>query len=480
MGTRLAAGLVAAYGAASCSIYEIEGMSLVSPDAIVVGDTASLQVVGRDGSMPTGTLIAWASSDAAVATVDELGVVTGHERGYAQIEARTGDYHLQITLLVVDPAGPFVSVGTGAVHACGLAEDGRAWCWGWDDQRQLGLGGDPPDRCVVLGVAVRCAKAAVPVRTEVRFSRLTTGYYHTCGLSISGIAWCWGSNDHGQLGDGTHETRPVPTPVAGGHIFESIVAGGLATCGLTIDDALTCWGQNAYRSLANEDALSIATPRPVAPEHDFEMIATSGSHHCGRTMTGATWCWGSNDHGQLGVAAADPTCGPSPCASRPLELTSAPAFVALALGREHTCGLGANGGAWCWGRNQSGQLGDASQADRQEPMPVWGGHAFTHVSTNLSHTCGIDDAGRMLCWGQDSGRFGTGEGTNRITALEPLHAAPDVTFRSISTGSGNTCAMDGSGVAWCWGDNLFGQLGNLRNQTRPSTTPSRVVRHPNR
>lgn len=380
MGTRLAAGLVAAYGAASCSIYEIEGMSLVSPDAIVVGDTASLQVVGRDGSMPTGTLIAWASSDAAVATVDELGVVTGHERGYAQIEARTGDYHLQITLLVVDPAGPFVSVGTGAVHACGLAEDGRAWCWGWDDQRQLGLGGDPPDRCVVLGVAVRCAKAAVPVRTEVRFSRLTTGYYHTCGLSISGIAWCWGSNDHGQLG----------------------------------------------------------------------------------------------------VAAADPTCGPSPCASRPLELTSAPAFVALALGREHTCGLGANGGAWCWGRNQSGQLGDASQADRQEPMPVWGGHAFTHVSTNLSHTCGIDDAGRMLCWGQDSGRFGTGEGTNRITALEPLHAAPDVTFRSISTGSGNTCAMDGSGVAWCWGDNLFGQLGNLRNQTRPSTTPSRVVRHPNR
>lgn len=480
-GVALAAGLVAAFGTASCYVYEIDGMSLVSPDAIVVGDTASLQLVARDGSMPTGPLVAWATSDSAVATIDELGVVTAHEAGYVHIEARTGDFHLQATLLVVDVGGPFASVGTGAVHACGLAETGQAFCWGWDDTGQLGIDVPPPDRCILPdGSVLRCAKAAIPVQTGVRFSALTTGTHHNCGLSVSGTAWCWGSNDQGQLGDGTGVTRPTPAPVAGGHVYRSIVAGGLVTCGLTVADALMCWGRNAYRSLADDGASSLAAPTPVAPEHDFDFVETSGSHHCGRTTAGSTWCWGSNEYGQLGVAVVDSTCGPGPCSARPSQLTSTPPFVQLALGRDHTCGLAEDGAAWCWGRNTSGQLGDGSRTDRQQPMPVVGGHTFMGLTASLAYTCGVDPTGRMLCWGVDSGRFGTGDGTGVVTALEPLHAAPASSYGSLSRGWGNTCGLDAAGAAWCWGSNFFGQLGNLRNQSRPSTTPTRVVRHPNR
>ena len=478
-GTWAPAALLATSTIAACSYYDLEGMALKGPDAIVVGDTASLEVVAHDGSMPAGPLVAWASSDSAIATVDELGVVTGIGRGFVHIEARTGDYHLQVTLLVVDAAGPFVSVGTGGIHACGLAEDGRAWCWGHNDRGQLGVA-TTPDRCIVGDLPVPCAKAAIPVQTEVRFSELASGDYHACGLSVSGVAWCWGANEHGQLGDGTREARPTPAPVAGGRVFESIAAGGLATCGITIDDALMCWGQNAYRSLADDGAASIDTPTHVASELAFGFVGTSGTHHCGRATTGATWCWGSNQYGQLGVAATDTACGPSPCATRPQELATAPPFVELALGRDHSCGVAEDGAAWCWGRNTSGQLGDGTQADRREPMPVAGGHAFAALSASGSHTCGVDGTGRLLCWGVDSGQFGTGPGTGPLSSLEPLHAAPGPALRSVSRGSGNTCGVDTTGVAWCWGSNLFGQLGNLRSQSRPTTTPTRVVRHPNR
>lgn len=459
----------------ACSSYDYEGMALVSPvDAIVVGDTVSLSVLASDGSMPSGPSVAWASSDTAVATVDEWGVVTGTGPGWVVLEARTADYTLQIQLRVWTTAGPFTSIGAGADHSCGLIEGGAAWCWGSNEDAQLGTP-DFPHFCEILdGVFIRCSLAAIPVVTDTRFSELVVGLYHNCALS-AGAAYCWGSNDVGQLGDGGTESRSTPAPVGGGYVFRSLTAAGRTTCGVSVDDDALCWGSGFF--LADGAPVnSLAVPTPVATGHRFALAATGGGHTCGVTPAGASYCWGTNGYGQLGVATTDSTCGSVPCAREAQEVATAPPFVQLALGRDFSCGLTASGAAHCWGRNDLGQLGDGTRTDRWEVMPVAGGHTFTRLDANESGACGMDGAGLLYCWGYPGAGFGNGE--RPVDVDQPTRAATRLAFVAIAVGVGTQCGVSESGVTWCWGSNLMGALGNGRTQRIPVTTPTRVIRHP--
>lgn len=460
----------------ACSSYDVEGMALMSPvESIVVGDTVSMSVVAHDGSIPSPPSVAWASSDSAIATVDELGVVTGIGPGWVLIEARTGDYALKLAFLVWATAGPFVSLDTGDDHNCAVDEDGRTWCWGSNYYAQLGTG-FPPDRCFFTSDDFfLCAKAAIPVVTDVRFAELAAGVYHSCGISIAGTAHCWGLNDGGQLGDGGTETRRTPTPVTGAHVFKSLTAGGRTTCGTTVEDALLCWGSGFFHVDGTFTDV-LMTPTRVAAEHQFAFAVTSGTHTCGVTPAGATYCWGSNTRGQLGVAGVDSICGSFPCTPEPQQVTSAPAFVDLALGRDFSCGLTAGGVAHCWGGNERGQLGDGTRTDRWEAMPVAGGHQFTTLEAAQDRACGLDAAGLLYCWGRDPSAFGNGG--DPVEVDQPVPGAAGLAFTTISIGLDTQCGVDGSGVTWCWGANNDGALGNGQTQRFGLvTSPVRVVRH---
>lgn len=465
----------------ACSYYDYEGMGLASPvDQLVVGDTVGLSVVAHDGSMPPAASVAWTSSDTAIAAIDELGVVSGIGPGWAVIEARTGDYTLKIPLLVLATAGPFVSVDAGIDHGCGLEEDGRAWCWGSNEYNQLGHA-FAPDRCYTspgeeLGPSVGCSKGAIPVDTDLSFTRLATGFYHTCGVTSDGTAYCWGLNDRGQLGDGGTETRPTPASVAGTHAFESLAAGGRTACGITEDDALLCWGGGLVR-VDGTSVDELTTPTHVAAEHRFALAATNGSHTCGVTTAGATYCWGLNSHGQLGVESVDSICGSSPCTPEPQEVSSAPPFVDLAVGPDFSCGLTAGGAAYCWGGNERGQLGDGTRTGRWEAMPVAGGHSFTRLEADRDRACGLDGAGLLHCWGRD--RSGFGNGGDPVEVDEPVPGAARLTFTEITIGLSSQCGVAPSGVTWCWGSNFKATLGNGRaDRIGVTTTPTRVVQHP--
>jgi alpha-tubulin suppressor-like RCC1 family protein len=142
-----------------------------------------------------------------------------------------------------------------------------------------------------------------PVAGGFTFRQITVGRV-SCGLTPQGAAYCWGDNYGGSVGDGTTEDRLVPTAVAGGLQFRQLSAGiGGGTCGLTVSGAAYCWGPNTHGQVGDGTiSLSrVLLPRAVVGGLTFRQLSADGSNHtCALTQPGVAYCWGSNVGGQLG------------------------------------------------------------------------------------------------------------------------------------------------------------------------------------
>jgi alpha-tubulin suppressor-like RCC1 family protein len=270
---------------------------------------------------------------------------------------------------VAMPTGmTFASLSTGGDHTCGRTPTGAAYCWGDNASGELGDGTQTN----------RLTPVAVTLPAGVTFASLSAGRLHTCGLTPGGAIYCWGLNGFGELGDGTQTDRLTPVAVAmpTGMTFASLSAGGDHTCGLTPTGAAYCWGDNGFGELGDGTQTNRLTPVAVTLPAGvtFARLSAGGLHTCGLTPAGATYCWGNNFSGELGVGGTPTgTClNGSPCSSVPLAVTmpAGVTFASLSAGQFHTCGSTAAGAAYCWGDNTFGQLGDGTTTNRLMPMAV--------------------------------------------------------------------------------------------------------------
>jgi alpha-tubulin suppressor-like RCC1 family protein len=179
----------------------------------------------------------------------------------------------------------FTSISAGKHHTCGLTARGRAYCWGGNWLGALGDGTE--DESGVNG----------PQRVigGLKFTSISAGNQHTCGLTARGRAYCWGSNGSGALGDGTEDESGVngPQRVIGGLKFTSISVGVAHTCGLTARRKAYCWGYGEYGQLGNgtEDDSGVNGPQRVIGGLKFASISASDYFTCGLTSRGAARCW---------------------------------------------------------------------------------------------------------------------------------------------------------------------------------------------
>lgn len=356
---------------------------------------------------------------------------------------------------LVPVSAPFTAVSAGVLHSCGLTEDGAIYCWGWNQHGQLG-DGSAGDR-------------TVPVRTDAGqtvFAAVSAGGGHTCGLATDGTAYCWGLNLTGQLGDGSGLNRERPVPVDGGLDFGSISAGGVHTCGVATGLAAYCWGFNDDGQLGDGSQESRSGPVAVEGGIAFTQVSAGGFHTCGITPSGEAYCWGRNARGQLGTGTTRDTLLPA-------AVAGGPAFVAITAGFEHSCALDDAGVAWCWGSNLFGQLGiDASTTVVREPTAVAGGHTFAVLDAGAHYACGVTTEGAGFCWGfNNNGQQGTDSAStcvdpqnqaNVACNLAPVPVEGGLTFASVSAATQHTCALTADSVAYCWGLGTLGQLGNGR------------------
>jgi alpha-tubulin suppressor-like RCC1 family protein len=311
------------------------------------------------------------------------------------------------------------------------------------------------------------------------FARLVAGLSHTCALTSTGAAWCWGYNVVGQLGDNSDTDRytPVEVNLPGGVTgFTSLTAGSYHTCGLSNTGAAYCWGYNEFGQLGTDNYATPFSFTPVAVSlpngvTGFVRIEAGDDHTCALTSTGAGYCWGRNVSGQLGNNSQTDSYTPV-AVSLPPGVTG---FANLAAGMNHTCALASTGAAYCWGSGAFGQLGNnqlvASFTPDAVVLPA-GVTGFASLAADGNHTCGLSTMGQAHCWGRNFyGQLGINSTVNTQTPVAVSLPGGVTGFVRIAAGDDHTCAVTNTGAAYCWGQNNFGQVGDNSQTDRLTPQP---------
>jgi alpha-tubulin suppressor-like RCC1 family protein len=309
------------------------------------------------------------------------------------------------------------------------------------------------------------AGPALAIRPDhgLSFRQVSAGFQHSCGVTSDNRAYCWGQNFLGQLGDGTTSDRPTPVAVSGGLEFRQVSAGARHTCAVTRGYVAYCWGSNASGQLGDGTTTNRLTPVAVAGGLRFRQVSASanGDHTCGVTPGNVAYCWGANFNAQLGDGTTNNF------RLMPVAVAGGLRFRQVSAGGVHTCGVATGNLAYCWGTNIFGQFGDGTTSNDLTPTPVAvaGGLRFHEVDAGSLHTCGLTPGNLAYCWGDNFfGLLGDGTTTNRLT---PVAVAGGLRFRQVSGGENfHTCGVATGNRAYCWGTNFTGELGDGTTTTR--------------
>lgn len=350
------------------------------------------------------------------------------------------------------PSDP-VAVAAGEKHSCAITSIGEVKCWGSNSHGQLGNGS--PTEFPIDGVidVIDLPGPAIDIAAGAR---------HSCAIVVteepepgSRHAWCWGDDSQGQLGEGSSEGSPGPVVVALDLRPVSITAGDEHSCMIDEMGQAHCWGNGTDGRLGNNSFYEQTSPVEVYGHYAFVWLSAGGRHTCGVSSTSEVLCWGDNDRGQLGISAGYQWI--------PASVSDAGLAVQVASGYEHTCALAFNGSVSCWGDNNTGQLGadidgwtstpTAVLASGETPLEaVW-------LAAGRGHTCAVQYAGNGLCWGSNElGQLGIDDDAV-MTNISPAPVAELAVIVRLTAGYDHSCARDDSDTLWCWGTNIYYQVG---------------------
>ena len=338
---------------------------------------------------------------------------------------------------------------------------------------------------------------------------VSVGGLHACVATASGGVRCWGSNEHGELGDGTDAMRTRPVAVLGVSHATQVSAGSNHTCVLRQDGTVGCWGDNSTGQLGDGTTNSATATRraaSVTAVHDAVQVSAGADKSCARLRNGHVVCWGGGDlpTARQGVATEitgsrmpstlprvwqeaarcermetsragreatrRPMCPGSrtrfASRSRARAVRSGPdRAVAAAVGPvaemvAHACAALASGDVVCWGDDQFGALGGSPGATPLAPVAAAGVSDAIDVVAGGAHSCALRRSGDVVCWGRAP--VATSSATVRVQGAA-----------QIASDGANACARLRSGAVVCWGNNAAGQLGTGRARSRPAQRWSR-------
>ncbi|MDI6734175.1 MAG: Calx-beta domain-containing protein [Patescibacteria group bacterium] len=383
----------------------------------------------------------------------------------------------------IDKDGSYIaniqSISLGKNHACAVSRAGNPYCWGDGTSGKLGDGAKADRNIPVRVLAGEAINNATDWVSEsgtnylANIAYIEAGENHTCAVSKSGNAYCWGEGGSGRLGRDT--TTDGVTPVR--------IKKGAAVSG-------------DY----NGDYLS-----------NIKWISAGDDHTCAVSRAGNPYCWGDNAAGELGndntIDSKVPVQVIAGGAVDDEKLNGKLARIQqITAGADFSCAASEAGNLYCWGRNNYGNLGNGSISVYEDtPNRVkegWaysvssdntGGYLFNIEQVRLSalafSTCATSRAGNPYCWGNNSDFRVLGNGNsddqpypNRIrrgaavdgdwvtdTGIDYL-----ANMITANVGDSHSCAVSRAGNPYCWGSDNYGQLGNGLG-VKSATTPDRVV-----
>jgi alpha-tubulin suppressor-like RCC1 family protein len=280
----------------------------------------------------------------------------------------------------VQTSNQIVAIDGGPQHTCAVTAAGGVECWGSAANGRLGNG------ATVGNVS---APANVPNITGA--SAIGTGFAHTCTVAMNGSVWCWGDNQLGMLGDGS--LMPASSPVQIGLAGATTIAAGAAhSCASLGVATVSCWGGNEFGELGKGDFSDSTAPVP-ANVMDISMVGARGVGTWALGQGGSLWHWGDDD-------------------INPIQQAGITDATAVAVGNGHRCVLHATGDVSCWGANANGESGNGTVGGGvSNPGPVALPTAARAIAAGNDHSCALLANDAVYCWGiNDTGELGSSGG----------------------------------------------------------------------
>lgn len=283
---------------------------------------------------------------------------------------------------------------------------------------------------------------------------VSAGAGATCALDQIGIAFCWGSNNDGMLGDGTLSPAKSPVRVHGGGRGHRSISSGSRACKVDIGGYIHCWGRNDDGQFGDPGGPDLLLPVPIMPgSNGFIEVSVARTHACAVRGNGGAFCWGVNEAGSLGSG------GPYNERSTGVAVDIDVPLASITSGRAFSCGISFEGDAYCWGKGQYGRLGNGSQADKPTPELVALPSGAAQISAGEYHACAVLINGSLYCWGYNiQGQLGIGNYVQKLLPTKVTGIPGSVV--QLEVGFFHTCAINSFGVVYCWGRNDRGQIGN--------------------
>ena len=294
---------------------------------------------------------------------------------------------------VVGLEGSVETIALGNAHTCASIRNGSVKCWGNNPYGQLGSGTGSDSL-----VPVQVVGLSRPV------SKMAAGYNHNCVLGDGGRAFCWGQGGHGQLGTGGKSNYTTPTPVKGlsGNLVD-ITAGNFHTCAVSNSGQALCWGFNNIGQIGNGSKANVLSPQTIIGS-GVKSVSSKKSHTCALTISGTALCWGGGQAGQLGNGTLENR-------TRPVSVQGLPSnVVAISTGQSYSCARTSAGGLFCWGGSNDGQLGQGDNVGRAYPTEITSLRGKVNgLSGGNRHVCATTTENEAYCWGRNHvGQLGDG------------------------------------------------------------------------
>ncbi len=360
-----------------------------------------------------------------------------------------------------------------------------------------------PDKGNVLG-GQQATITPPKLSRGIRFSQISAGGYQSggspgfsVGVASDGNAYAWGSNQYGQLGQGSTSSTPQKTParvplpdgVASGFTYKQIAAGGAHVLAIGSDQTVYAWGANDHGQLGDNTTTGHSKPQPVrgTDGQPFKATQISAGAYDSAAIDpqGRVYTWGSEGNNRYTYSTSKPT----PTLARDPNGSSQGLHAAqVSVNWGFIMALGTDGSVYTWGYNNYGQLGNgqstgdgsttyaADPARVPDPKDASKTFKAAQISAGGFHALAISQDGTAWAWGyNDYGQLGDGTEISRPTPTQvgnPTNSSQPFQVAQISAGVIHSLAIDKSGAAWAWGRNTNGQLGD--NTTSNQPTPRRV------
>ena len=357
----------------------------------------------------------------------------------------------------IDFEDTITSLHLGKTQAFATLADGAVRAWGINNAGQLGDGSKVPK---LVPTVVDLLKG-LPPAPGIVIAQVSSRSSVSCAIAALGsqtAARCWGSNESGQVGDGTTTPRLEPVTInTGAGMPRQVSTGSFHACALVANGVFSqvrCWGSNSAGQLGlGTTGGSQTTPQLLTgfpAQANIAEIVSGQDHNCVRYGSGNVECWGKNDSGQCGLGASPPP-GPK-TAPNSTPISNLSAIAKITAGDNHTCALRTDGALFCWGRNDMGQIGVGGSGAITLPTMIM--DDVIDVAAGIGHTCAVRGDHTVHCWGA-AGTLGNNT-ANQSSAPTQVTGIDDAV--ALAAGSA-TCAIRENGGAVCWGPNSEGLLG---------------------